>query len=81
MVTTHGSPSDNRAFKNFLGDLKNQGGFVWPPEKARQLENKNRKGHDPVECLEGRGIGTEGLDEDDIEEFHTMAHEDEREVG
>ena len=40
LVVTHGSPSDHRAFKNFLGDLRNEGGLVWPPEKVRQRKEK-----------------------------------------
>lgn len=80
IVVTHGSPSDHRAFKNFLGDLKNEGGLIWPPEKAMQRERKQQQQqnnqHDPATCLQAQGVNVVDLSPQDVTELHEMAHED-----
>lgn len=89
MVLTHDSPSDHRAFKKFLRDMKNQGGFIWPPEKAKLREQKKQPDesveltHDPATCLkETQGVETSDMTPEDIEELHSLAHDDEwRHVG
>jgi len=85
IVTTHASPSDHRAFKNFLGDLKNHGGLIWPPERARQREEKQQKAmeqeHNPAVCLKSQGIDPEGMDPDDVVQLHDLAHEGDERVA
>lgn len=33
-VTVHGTPSDFRALRNTISDLRREGGFEWPPKRA-----------------------------------------------
>ncbi len=32
-VSVHGTPSDWRALRNTISDLRREGGFEWPPRK------------------------------------------------
>lgn len=73
LVVTHQTPSDHRAFKNFLGDLKIEGGLL-PPDRCERCKPK-KKSHDPAECLASQGFDLEGLEGDDLHEFHQMSHE------
>lgn len=74
-MVVHGSPG-RRSFNNFLGDMKNEGGFVWPPEKAKKDKPQPEPEHDPATCLVDKGFDIEGLDSDDLHEFHQMAHDE-----
>lgn len=33
-VTVHGTPSDVRALRNTISELRRQGGFEWPPKRG-----------------------------------------------
>jgi hypothetical protein len=74
IVVTHGSPSDHRAFKNFLGDLKNTTGFTWPPDRKKKVEEAPSQGR---HMLNEHGVDTAGFSDEEIEQLHSMAHEDE----
>lgn len=80
IVVTHETPSDHRAFKNFLGDLKIEGGLL-PPDRCEECNRKPKADqvtdlqHDPTACLQQQGIGTEGLSPEEVDEFHDMSHE------
>src|SRR3954471_16597699 len=85
IVHTHESPSDKRALKKFVRDLKNHGGLIWPPEKARLQQEKQidltTPVHDSKSCLESKGFSTDGFGPDDLDELDQMAHNEERGVA
>jgi hypothetical protein len=35
-VMIHRTPSDRRSIRHTLGDLRREGGFVWPPPRAQE---------------------------------------------
>lgn len=89
LVTTHAGPSDHRAFHKFLRDMKNQGGFIWPPDKMRHRDEKQKKlvvedppfQHDPAQCLEAQGISTGDMPAQDVTDLHELAHEGDERVA